>query len=623
MRNIFFLTAYCLSGAVLPAQNTVGERSENKASRTNYWQQEVNYTMDVKMNVKTYRYTGRQQLKYTNNSPDTLRTVFYHLYPNAFQPGSEMDVRSRTIADPDPRVADRISKLTPAEFGYLRVKNLRQNGAPVNSFMYETILKVPLQWPLLPGETTVFDLEFEGQVPLQIRRSGRNNKEGVALSMTQWYPKIAEYDFEGWHADPYVGREFHGVWGTFNVKITIDKRYILGGSGYLQNPQEVGYGYEDPAKPLKRPAGEELTWHFYAPDVHDFTWAGDPAYIHEKQQLENGPVLHFLYKKNDKIIENWKRLQPKAVEMMNFYSRMVGAYPYKQYSIIQGGDGGMEYPMCTLITGERSFNSLAGVTAHEMAHAWFQLLLATNEAEHPWMDEGFASFISDWCMNQVMGEAKENPYSDAYRDYVSLALSGKEQPQTTHADRYVYNQAYGISAYSKGEVFLAQLGYIIGFENLKKTLKRFYTDFRFTHPTPTDFIRTAEKVSGLQLNWYLTDWTQTTNTIDYGIKEVTELKKGTKLVLERIGLMPMPLEVVVETVDGTKKLFYIPLRMLYGKKEENSSGLARTVTTDWAWAQPTYELMIEMSKSSIKSIVIDPSQLMADVNRGNNVYGVK
>ena len=244
-----------------------------------YWQQHVDYKMDIDMDVNTYQYKGKQKLVYTNNSPDVLNKVFYHLYFNAFQPGSEMDVRSLTIADPDGRVKDRISKLKPNEIGYIKVNSLKQNGVTLIHETVGTVLEVELAKPITPGESVTFDMVFDGQVPVQIRRSGRNNKEGVALSMAQWYPKLAEYDFEGWHADPYIGREFHGVWGNFDVKLTIDKNYIIGGTGYLQNPNEIGYGYETGT--INRPNSDKLTWHFVAPKVHDFTWAADPDYSHD------------------------------------------------------------------------------------------------------------------------------------------------------------------------------------------------------------------------------------------------------------------------------------------------------------------------------------------------------
>lgn len=609
MKKIQFIITLVIGAFIANAQNN-----------SSYWQQHVSYKMDIDFNVENYQYHGKQELAYTNNSPDTLKQVFYHLYFNAFQPGSEMDVRSRTIADPDPRVGDRISKLSPSEIGYIKVNSLTQNGAPVTYQVAGTVLEVALNKPILPGETVTFNMDFNGQVPVQIRRSGRNSKEGVALSMTQWYPKMAEYDFEGWHAHPYIGREFHGVWGDFDVKITIDADYTVGGSGYLQNPEEVGHGYQKPGQKVKKPKKGKLTWHFIAPNVHDFTWAADPEYLHDIVNMPNGTELHFIYKNNPDIIENWKKLQDKTVEAMEFFNRNLGPYPYKQYSVIQGGDGGMEYAMCTLITGERSFESLVGVMVHELAHSWFQHVLATNESKHEWMDEGFTSFISSLCMNQIMNQNKENPFENAYRAYLYLAKSGKEQPLTTHADRYEYNQAYGISAYSKGSVFLAQLGYVIGQENLMKTLRRYYDEFKFKHPTPNDFKRVAEKVSGMHLDWYLTDFAQTTNTIDYGVKEVAEQENKTVVTLERIGLMPMPIDILVVYNDGSQETFYAPLQMMRGEKSNPYPNINRTVLPDWAWAYPTYTFTINKPKSSIKAVVVDPSQLMADINRDNNIY---
>lgn len=591
-----------ISASVLIAQNN-----------TSYWQQHVNYQMEVDFNEKNYQYDGEQRLVYTNNSPDTLNRVFYHMYFNAFQPGSEMDVRSRTIQDPDSRVRDRISKLSEEEIGFMRAKSLKQDGEPLNFELVGTVLEVELDKPILPGNSTTFQMEFQGQVPVQIRRSGRNNAEGVELSMTQWYPKMAEYDYEGWHADPYIGREFHGVWGDFDVKINIAKEFILGGSGYIQNPNEVGYGYEDDGVKVKR-KGKKLTWHFIAPDVHDFTWAADKEYIHDKVMGNDGTTLHFLYKDNKKIKENWKNLQSKTVDLLDYFNEHIGQYPYEQYSVIQGGDGGMEYAMCTLITGDREFGSLVGVTAHEMAHAWFQHILATDEAQHEWMDEGFTSYISGLAMNEVMDYDRENPTAGSYRGYVSLANSGYEQPQTTHADRYAYNQAYGTSAYSKGAVFLGQLGYLIGKENLQEVLNRYFDEWKFKHPTPNDFIRVAEKVSGAELSWYLNDWTRTTNTVDYGIKEVRVEDQNTFVILERIGLTPMPLEVKVDYKGGTSETYYIPLRMMRWEKPN-----AGKVVDDWAWAYPTYTLEIPTKQFGIESIEIDPSGYMADVDRDNNI----
>ena len=624
MRKLLLLAFIALHSGSLFAQSTT------------YWQQHVDYKMEVAMDVKTYQYKGNQELVYTNNSPDTLKKVYYHLFNNAFQPGSEMDARIQSIKDPDSRMVNkvkvdgkevkesRIKTLKPNEIGYLRISNFKQDGVVATAKEVGTILEVTLAKPILPNSKTIFTLNFEGQVPIQIRRSGRNNAEGIELSMTQWYPKIAEFDFEGWHADPYIAREFHGVWGNFDVKITIDKNYILGGSGYLLNKNEIGYGYQDEGVVVTLPKKTKtLTWHFNAPMVHDFAWAADKNYIHDVVKGPNDVDLHFLYKNDSKIIENWKKAEPKIVTIMALFNKTVGDYPYKQYSVIQGGDGGMEYAMCTLILGQGALDGLVGLIAHEMGHSWFQHILASNESKHGWMDEGFTSYLEDFATNEIAENKVENPFTGAYKGYFSMVNSGKELPQGTHADRFDENRVYSITSYSKGEIFLTQLSYLIGKENLDKTLRRYYQEFKFKHPTPNDIKRTAERVSGAELDWYLTDWTKTTNTIDYGIKEVKENAGQTTVILERIGRMPMPIDVLVEYTDGTKESFYIPLRMMSFEKENPNPAVKRTVLNDWAWAYPSFEFAVSKPKTSIKKITIDPSGLMADVKPENNSFELK
>jgi hypothetical protein len=626
MRKIILLSFLSLGLNSLSAQNAP------------YWQQHVDYKMEVSMDVKNYQYKGKQELVYTNNSPDTLRKVFYHLYPNAFQPGSEMDARLHSIKDPDGRMVSkvkgtdgkevkqsRIETLKPNEVGYLKITNLKQDGIVAQTRTSGTILEVTLAKPILPNSKTTFTLDFDGQVPVQIRRSGRNNSEGVELSMSQWYPKLAEFDFEGWHADPYIAREFHGVWGNFDVKITIDKDYTIGGSGYLQDKNQIGHGYEDAGVTVVYPKkAKTLTWHFIAPNVHDFTWAADKQYTHDVVKGPNDVDLHFFYKNDEKTTGNWKKLEPLMVKVMDFYNHKVGAYPYKQYSFIQGGDGGMEYAMCTLMLGSGTLEGILGTATHEMGHSWFQHILASNESKHPWMDEGFTTYIEDMALNELKGDKKvENPFKGNYTAYYNLVNSGKEQPQTTHGDRYDENRPYSISSYVKGSIFLSQLEYVIGKENVDATLKRYYNDFKFKHPTPNDIKRTAERVSGAELDWYLIDWTETLNTIDYGIKDVADNAGKTTVSLERIGRMPMPIDLTVEYTDGTSESFYIPLRMMNFIKPNPNPNVKRTVLEDWAWAQSNYSFTIDKSKTAVKKITIDPSGLMADVKSSNNVYEVK
>ena len=304
--------------------------------QSNYWQQEVAYQMEVEMDVNANRFTGKQTLKYQNNSPDTLSRVYYHLYFNAFQPGSMMDVRSRTIADPDRRVGDRILDLQEDEIGYQRVMALAQDGTPLEPTTEGTILVVPLAKPLLPGQSTTLIMEFEAQVPEQIRRSGRDNAEGIRYSMAQWYPKLAEYDEDGWHPNPYIGREFYGVWGSYDVKITIPANYVVAATGVLQNPQEIGPGYGEQVQPAERDENALLTYHFQANNVHDFAWAADPDYRHTTAQVPDGPLLHFFYQP-DTLVQQWEQLPDLTVKAFQYMNEHFGEYPYPTYSVVQGG----------------------------------------------------------------------------------------------------------------------------------------------------------------------------------------------------------------------------------------------------------------------------------------------
>jgi aminopeptidase N len=237
--------------------------------------------------------------------------------------------------------------------------------------------------------------------------------------------------------------------------------------------------------------------------------------------------------------------------------------------------------------------------------------------KYEWMDEGFTTYISTLAEKEVLNKQSEFPLISSYGNYFFLAKSGKEQPQQTNANRYDYNLAYEISAYSKGAVFLSQLGYIIGQKKLKETLREYFKEFKFKHPVPNDFRRVAERVSGIQLKWYLTDWTQTTNTIDYAIKSIEEKKQKTFITLKRIGSMPMPLDVLVKFKDGTSCIYYIPIPLMRGEKK-NPYALEWVILKDWAWAYSEYQIIINKDKEDIIEVAIDPSFYMADVDRENN-----
>ncbi len=589
-----------------------------------YWQQRVKYVMNIDMNVQTNQFTGTQKLEYWNNSPDTLDKVFYHLYFNAFQPGSMMDVRSRRQgvvngpggrADWDNRVRDRIYNLKPDEIGYQKILSLKMNGRPQQFVMHETILEVKLDRPIPPATKVQFDMQFEAQVPLQIRRSGRDNATSrVRFSMSQWYPKICEYDKNGWHPNPYIGREFYGVWGDFEVQISIDKNYILGGTGYLQNASQIGYGYEAAGVKVKRPAGDKLTWKFFAPQVHDFMWAADPEYIHKSLKVRDSLTFHVLYKKSNAPADEWENLLTKAERALPFIEKTFGPYPYKQFSFIHGGDGGMEYPMATLCVGP-------GAWLHEWLHHWYYGVLATNESLYPWMDEGFTTYAED----RVTAFLENNggfAYEGSYRGYLSLVRSGKEEPLTTHADHYNLNAVYGPAVYSKGAVFMEQLGYITGASRRDEILLAYFQQWKYKHPTADDLIRVAEKVSNLQLDWYKEYWVNSTKTIDYAIDSLWEEGGHTKIRLLRNGLMPMPVDVQISFKNGEKENHYIPLNLMYGAKQPEDNIPVKKYDA-WKWTHNTYVIETSRKLADFRVVEIDPSLRMADIERKNNRLELK
>ena len=579
------------------------------------WQQRVDYRIEVSLDAQNNMLDGKLKLNYVNNSPDSLDMVYFHLYYNAFQPGSMMDVRSRSIADPDKRVKDRIFNLQEQEIGYQKVQNLTCNGQKVAFVVKGTVLKGMLNAPILPGESVVFDIDFVAQIPKQIRRTGRDNKEGVRYSMAQWYPKIAEYDRQGWHPHQYVGREYYSPWGNYDVKIRIDSSYTVAAGGVLQNPDQIGKGYSD-TKPTMR----ESTYHFVANNVHDFVWAADTAYAHDIVKMRDGLVFHYFYK-SDTLSQQWKKLQLLMKTALPYIESKFGEYPYPVYNVIQGGDGGMEYPMATLITGQRKLMSLLEVTLHELMHSWYQMMLATNESYLYWMDEGFTTFAENEVKAYVLRDTTSNsPHLKEYEGYRKLARSGIEEPLTTHADFFNTNQAYSYGAYHKGCVALNQLRYILGDDTFDRAMLRYYREWRFRHPDEIDFIRVLEKESGMELNWYLDFWVKTTKQIDYKLETVYDKDKGTHIRVEKVGQIPMPLDVHILLTSGQIVRYHIPTDLTLGHKDLSS---AEKLLSDWPWVNAYYSFDVPYRLKDIKEIVIDPNMQMADLTPDDNKYPLR
>jgi hypothetical protein len=581
-----------------------------------YWQLHVHYSMSVMLDTANHHLSGSQTLTIKNTSPDTLNELYYHLYYNAFQPGSAMDVRSRSLPDPDRRVGSRIQKLSPDQIGYQRIVAVSQDRNPIASFSISgTVMHLPLKKPILPGQETSIELQFQAQIPVQIRRTGRHNAEGIDFSMTQWYPKLAVYDANGWNTDPYVAREFYGNFGTFEVNLKVPQNQVVAATGILLNPEEVGHGYSALSKPVKG----WLTWKFKAENVHDFAWAADPDYKHDTLRVPKGPLLRFFYQ-SDSTLANWQALKPYCQQLFERMSATFGPYPYPVFSFVQGGDGGMEYPMLTLITARGNLDGLISVSFHEAIHNWFYGLWGFDEGKYPWMDEGFTQYATDYMLHQIRKE--EHPRKSIIATYKMLLAMPNRQPLSTHADWYSTNRAYGLSSYIGGAAFLEHLTYLLGEERMPQFWRNFYRDWKFKHPNPENLIRTAEKVGNMELDWFYREFILSTHTIDYAVDSVWKSKEGIAIRLANRGSFPMPIRLRIDLKNGNAQNILIPLDVQ--RLHSNLSADQKTLSTiaplsPWPWVDSTYTFELPIGFQNVQSVTIDPDGYLADIDLENNV----
>jgi len=285
----------------------------------------------------------------------------------------------------------------------------------------------------------------------------------------------------------------------------------------------------------------------------------------------------------------------------------------------------MEYGMCTMILGEAaSVENLCGLMFHEGSHSWFQQILATNEPMRPWMDEGFTQYAEDYVMSRLFPSEKPqpNPFVDAINAYVRFTKSGLEEPAVWLGDHHDNGTAYTYATYIKGEMYLVQLGYIMGEQNLSLVMKEYFEQWKLKHPTDRDFLHIAQKVSGMDLKWFNHYWLNTTKTIDYAVKNVVYGKESTTITLENKGEIPMPVDFSVLTKDNKIISYQIPMNMTHTWKNKDIYGDFKTLDY-WAWTQKEYTFTIPYIKSQLSALGIDFSKRLADVNPADNMVEVK
>lgn len=623
---------------------------KNKKPYPGYWQQDVHYKIQAKIEEKTDIIYGQQELTYWNNSPDTLNYVYFHLYQNAFQPGSYYD-QLHEANNKDPRYGPYESKGLGTEISKMTV-----GGEDVKTELDNTILKVHLPEPLYPNDSVRFNIDFKtyfGSGSVRRRMKKYQSYGFTHYNGVHWYPRIDVYDRKfGWTTDQHLGKEFYGDFGTFDVELTFANNYIVGATGTLQNREEVmpdslrdkldisnftdKSGRTTPSTIIEYDTTKHKTWHFYAENVHDFSFTADPAYrideVEWQPQGEGGRTIKAQALVREPKASGWKTAAGFTMDVTKVFSKDFGMYEYPKIIVADAKDG-MEYPMITLDASREPY--YRDLLAHEVGHMWYFGMLGTNETYRAAMDEGFTQFLTSWALNEIDGKhykrsPPDNWYKRMFRErsthknrevyygYIRQATRNRDARLNTHSHDFGnalgHGGGYGQVYYKMGTMFY-NLQYVLGDSLFQDAMKHYTNQWKIAHPYFEDFRNSIIRYTDVDLNWFFDQWWATKETIDYGVKSI---KKGDEqgdydITFVRKGKMEMPIDFRVITKDSTIHDYHIPNTNFV--KETDAKVLPKWYGIDNMNDHYTAEISID---GKIKNVVIDPTNRLADVNMLNN-----
>jgi hypothetical protein len=578
----------------LPPANAI--RSPDGAPGAAYWQQRADYTLKATLDTAAKRLTGTEQIRYTNNSPDTLRFVWMQLDQNLFRPGSVGSLlfaaESRFGGAGFPGGFD-IASLTqtaaPARPA-VRPANRRHPAptaaapAPLRFRVDDTMMYVDLATPIPPGGSTTFDLAYAFNIPEH--GADRMGRDGSLYEIAQWYPRMAVYDdIRGWNTDPYLGQgEFYLEYGDIDYEVTLPAGYIVAGSGTLQNPEEVLTATqrsrlaaavksdstmaivtpEELASGAARPRTDgTLTWRFRAQRVRDVAWAASPEYQWDASGWD-GILAQAYYRPSADA--TWKDAAKMSRYSILEYSTRWYRYAYPQISAVEGPVSGMEYPMVAMEARGDDLPDLYNVVTHEIGHMWYPMMVGSNERRYAWMDEGFNTFINTFSEEDYWKRDDSNVRRNETRFVTSLDQTPTAQPIMTPANRYRNDENLGSLAYVKPSIVLLTLrNKVLGPEVFDTAFREYTRRWVFKHPQPADFFRTIEEVSGRDLSWFWRGFFFTTAALDQSVETVGQGPDGSTLVtLRSLGAAVMPVELGLAFANGTHETVKLPVEIWYG-----------------------------------------------------------
>jgi hypothetical protein len=543
---------------------------------TDYWQQQADYDIRCTLDIEGKMLTGTETITYRNNSPDTLKRYFIHLYPNAYR-----NRDSKLYQDFFPGTWTFLKGLPEESQSWIDIDSMTVDGIPGNYLIEGTILSGTFAGPLPPGGTVVFDMGFRQKIR---RRVGRAGYIGNHYDMAQWYPKIVVYDKTGWHHDQFRMGEFYGEFGTYDVSITIPNQFVIaatglpveGDPGWTRNEKpkhkssrggghpggHPGGGAEADIGGMKRgrdDAGLSLslkTVKFRAVDVHDFAWCADPLYVVEETKIGKYSVRSFYRQWNRAWADS---VLARTVATMKRYDRMIGTYEWPQISIVDSPThGGMEYPMLVM-NGSPDM----ALIVHEVAHMWFYGMLANNERDDAWLDEGPAQYqMFSWI---IENRGQKDLWKDISDSVIDLQRSGFAEPMST--PYHEFESSGRTMAYNKSALFLRALKYRVGEEDFNRILQEYFRTWKFKHVDEEAFLAVCEDVTGADLDDFFKQWVHSVKNCDYVLERFRQRKEDdvnwADVRIRRDGEMIMPLtlefrlkngSIVREQVDGTARL---------------------------------------------------------------------
>ncbi len=615
---------------------------KNKLPHPGYWQQDVSYKIDATINDKTDIIDGKEKLVYTNNSPDTLRFVFFHLYQNAFQPESfaaELYEQNN--------YHNEFGKYEKQKLG-TSIEQLSSDGILLKTELENTVLKVYLNTPLAPGNKVEFNIDFKTYFDSgSIRRRMKLYRAGnyKHYNGVHWYPRICVYDRKfGWSTDQHLGKEFYGNFGTFEVNLSFPNHYVVDATGTLQNSDEVmpdslrkkldlknfiDNPWNSRASEIIIPDGTYKTWSYYAENIHDFAFTADPSYRIDEAEWNGIKVIALVQEGH---ASGWKNAAEYGAKILKVYSENVGMYEWPRVILADAQDG-MEYTMLTL-DGERD-PDYRDLFAHEIGHQWFYGMVASNETYRATLDEGFAQFINVMALDSIDGPypvknksasayhnryriPTTNLYNRNYYSYMRDAILHKDVTVNRHSDHFnggVRHEGGYNLVYYKPAVMLHNLRYVLGDSLFSAAFKNYFNQWKFAHPYEEDFRNSIIQFTGVDLNWFFDQFMDTNEHIDYAIKRIKKLRDDNyQVIIKRKGEMQMPIDLTVYSKDGTVNNYYIP--NTWFEKQTEATTLKRWI--GWDNIHQTYTANV-IAPGGIERVVIDTTQKLADINMRNNV----